>query len=51
MDFGEKCNEAADNGHEFGAVLTDPSIAFDCIDHSLLLAKCYWSVLSHTYLS
>ena len=33
---------------KFAALLTDPSKAFDCIDHSLLLAKRYWYGESHT---
>ena len=37
----EKCKEAVDNGNELGALLTDLSKVFDCIDHSLLLAKRY----------
>ena len=28
-----------DKGNEFGALLTDLSNAFDCIDHKLLIAK------------
>ena len=43
----EKFKEAVDNGNEFGALLTDLSKAFDCIDHSLLLAKLYEYVVSY----
>ena len=35
----ERFNEAIDNSEEFGALLTDLSKAFDCIDHNLLIAK------------
>ena len=33
-----------DNGHAFGAVLTDLSKAFDCLSHDLIIAKlkAYW---------
>ena len=35
----EKWHKTLDEGGETGAVLTDLSEAFDCIDHSLLIAK------------
>ena len=37
-----------DSGNEFGTLLTDFLKAFDCIDHSLLLAKLYRYGISHT---
>ena len=35
----EKWKNATDNGKVFGAVLTDPSKAFDCLPHELIIAK------------
>ena len=35
----EKEKEAIDRRNKFGAVLTDLSKAFDCINHPLLIAK------------
>ena len=37
----KKYKEAVDNGNEFGALLTYLYKEFDCMDHSLLLAKLY----------
>ena len=35
----EKFKESIDKGNAFGVLLTDLSKAFDCIDHTLLIAK------------
>ena len=35
----EKFNESINKGNVFGALLTDLLKAFDCIDHTLLIAK------------
>ena len=35
----EKWHKTLDEGGETGAVLTEISKAFDCIDHNLLIAK------------
>ena len=35
----QKCKEISDKRGSFWALLTDPSKAFDCILHDLLIAK------------
>ena len=35
----KKFKESIDKGNAFGVLLTDLSKAFDCIDHTLLIAK------------
>ena len=35
----EKWQRSVGGGGQAGALLTDPSKAFDCIDHELLIAK------------
>ena len=37
----EKFRESVDKGNTFGALLTDLSKAFDCIDVSLFIAKLF----------
>ena len=47
----EKFKESVDKGNEFGALLTDISKAFDCIDHKLLIAKLFWYGVSPSSLN
>ena len=47
----ENFKESVDKGNKFGAVLTDLSKAFDCIDHKLLIAKLFWSGVSPSSLN
>ena len=37
----EKFKESIDSGDQFGALLTDLSKEFDCIDHKILIPKLY----------
>ena len=43
----EKFKESVDKGDAFGALLTDLSKTFDCIDHTLLIAKLSAFGVSH----
>ena len=36
-----KLEESVDKGNAFGALLTDSSKAFDCIDYNLFIAKLF----------
>ena len=37
----KKRRSSVDGGGQAGALLTDPSKAFNCVDHELLIAKLY----------
>ena len=41
MRISKRFKEATDRGNQFGALLTDLSKVFDCIDHKFLTAKLY----------
>ena len=45
------CNCLLDKGNEFGALLTDLSKVFDCIDHKLLISKLFWCGVSPSSLN
>ena len=40
-----------DNGNKFGALSTNLSKGFDCVDHNLLIAKIVWYWVSPTALN
>ena len=47
----EKFKESVEKGNEFGTLLTDLSKSLDCIDHKLLIAKCFWCGVSPSSLN
>ena len=46
----ERFRKALDNKNKFGALLTDLSKAFDCLNHELLIAKMHAYGIDHTAL-
>ena len=58
LHFVETCKKSIGSGGVVGAVLTDPSKAFDCLNHELLIAKLnaygfsrYALLFSHSYVT
>ena len=47
----EKFKKTVDKDNKFGAILTDLSKAFDCIDHKLFIAKPFWYGVSPSSLN
>ena len=47
----EKFKESVEKGNKFGALLTDLSKVFNCIDHKLLIAKLFWYGVSPSLLN
>ena len=51
LSMKEKFKISVEDGNEVGALLTDISKAFDCIDHKLLIAKLFCLGVSPTALN
>ena len=51
LPMSENFKKSVDDGNKFGALLTNLSKAFECIDHKLLIAKFFWCWVSPTTLN